>query len=179
MPNTKPFTHQLIQNAYVVRDIDEAVQRWHALWGIGPFFVRRHIDMPHVLYRGAVSSIDMSAVYVQAGPIQVELVQQHCDTPSPFRDMFPAGQEGLHHVAVVPDDYAQLLAHYARLGYPVAGEIRTAGGRGAAFIDTRPMLGHMMEVYMPGDGIPALYRKVADAAAHWDRRSLTIELDRA
>jgi hypothetical protein len=179
MPTMMPFSLRLIQNAYVVRDIDDAIQRWHTLWGIGPFFVRRHIDMPQVTYRGAPSRIDISAVFVQAGPIQVELVQQHCDTPSPFRDMFPAGQEGLHHVAVIPDDYAQLLAHYARLGFPVAGEIRTAGGRGAAFIDTRPLLGHMMEVYMPGDGIPASYRKVADAAANWDRRTLTIELDRA
>jgi|GEM_PF-1836135 len=38
---------QLIQNAYVVNDIDAAIERWHALWGIGPFFVRRHIAMPH------------------------------------------------------------------------------------------------------------------------------------
>lgn len=173
------FSHRLIQNAYIVNDIDDAIERWHAMWGIGPFFVRRHIDMPRVSYRGKPSSIDMSAVYVQAGPIQVELVQQHCSSPSAFRDMFPAGQEGLHHVAMIPDDYERVLAHYAALGYPVAGEICTAGGRGASFIDTRPMLGHMMEVYMPGEGIPALYKMVADAAASWDRRQLKIELDRA
>ena len=174
-----PFTHHLIQNAYVVNDIDAAIARWHALWGIGPFFVRRHIEMPHVRYRGAPSTIDMSAVYVQAGPIQVELVQQHCDAPSAFRDMFARGEEGLHHVAVIPDDYDRLLAHYASLGYPVAGEVRTAGGRGASFVDTRPMLGHMMEVYMPGEGIRTLYRNVADAAASWDRRQLKVELDPA
>ena len=173
------FIHHLVQNAYVVNDIDTAIERWHALWGIGPFFVRRHIEMPYVRYRGALSTIDMSAVYVQAGPIQVELVQQHCNAPSAFRDMYAAGQEGLHHVAVIPDDYDRLLAHYAALGYPVAGEVRTAGGRGAAFVDTRPMLGHMMEVYMPGEGIPALYRRVAEAAAAWDRRQLTIDLDPA
>lgn len=173
------FTHQLIQNAYVVDDIDAAIERWHALWGIGPFFVRRHIDMPHVTYRGAASSIDMSAAYVQAGPVQVELVQQHCGAPSAFRDMFAPGQQGLHHVAMIPDDYQRVLAHYAAQGFPVAAEIRTAGGRGAAFVDARPMLGHMVEVYMPGEGIPALYRRVADAAASWDRRQLKIELDRA
>ncbi len=173
------FQHRLIQNAYVVNDIDDAMARWHGVWGIGPFFVRRHITMPHVRYRGAPAQIDMSAVYVQAGPIQVELVQQHCQSPSAFRDMFAPGQEGLHHVAVIPHDYDQLLAHYAALGYPVASEIRTAGGRGASFIDTRPMLGHMMEVYMPGDGIPALYKMVAEAAENWDRKQLIIELDAA
>ena len=173
------FTHHLIQNAYIVNDIDDAIDRWHALWGIGPFFVRRHIAMPHVMYRGQPSTIDISAVYVQAGPIQVELVQQHCDAPSAFRDMFPRGSEGFHHVAVIPDDYQRVLAQYAAQGYPVATEVRTLSGRGAAFIDTRPMLGHMMEVYMPGEGIQALYRNVAEAAASWDRRQLKIELDPA
>ncbi len=174
-----PLQHRLIQNAYLVNDIDVAIQQWHALWGLGPFFVRRHIVMQQVMYRGAVSSIDISAVYVQAGPIQVELVQQHCSSASAFRDMFPAGQEGLHHVAVIPDDYDQTLADYQALGYPVATEVRTASGRGAAFIDTRPMLGHMVEVYIPGDGIHQLYRSVAAAAASWDHKQLTIEVDPA
>ncbi len=173
------FPHQLIQNAYVVNDIDQAIERWHGLWGIGPFFVRRHIVMQQVLYRGAPSTIDISAVYVQAGPIQVELVQQHCAAPSAFRDMFAPGQEGLHHVAMIPDDYDRVLGHYAALGYPVATEVRTASGRGAAFIDTRTLLGHMVEVYIPGEGIQALYRNVAAAAASWDRRELKIEVDPA
>jgi hypothetical protein len=170
---------RLIQNAYVVNDIDTAIARWHGLWGLGPFFVRRHIVMHQVTYRGAASTIDISAVYVQAGPIQVELVQQHCTSPSAFRDMFAAGQEGFHHVAAIPDDYDRTLADYAALGYPVATEVRTASGRGAAFIDTRPMLGHMVEIYIPGDGIHQLYRSVAAAAASWDHKQLTIELDPA
>ena len=173
------FQHRLIQNAYVVNDLDDAIARWHALWGIGPFFVRRHIVMSQVMYRGQPSQIDMSAAYVQAGPIQVELVQQHCDSPSAFCDMFPRGQEGFHHVAMIPDDYERVLAWYAALGYPVASEVRTASGRGASFIDTRPMLGHMMEVYIPGEGIQNLYRTVADAAANWDRQQLRIEVDPA
>ena len=169
----------IIQNAYVVNDIDQAIERWHGLWGIGPFFVRRHIVFSSVVYRGAPASIDMSAAYVQAGPIQVELVTQHNNAPSAFRDVFAPGSEGLHHVAVLPENYDTLISHYTGLGYPVAAEVRTAGGRGAAFVDTRPMLGHMMEVYVPGDGIVALYRDVAAAAASWDRRQLKIEVDPA
>lgn len=172
-----PLGQQVIQNAYVVNDVDEAIARWHALWGLGPFFVRRHIAMPHVVYRGAPAQIDISAVYVQAGPVQVELVQQHCDSPSAFRDMYPAGSEGFHHVAVQPQDYRQLLDHYAACGFAVATELRTAGGRGAAFVDTRPLLGHMTEVYLSAAGTLALYRMVAEAAAHWDGRQLTIELE--
>jgi hypothetical protein len=91
--------------------------------------------------------------------------------------MYAPGQQGLHHVAVVPDDYDRLIADYAALGFPLASELRTASGRGAAFVDTRAMLGHMTEVYLPGEGLEALYREVASAAACWDRRALTIEVD--
>ena len=169
----------IIQNAYLVNDIDQAIERWHGLWGIGPFFLRRHIQFASVVYRGKPSTIDMSAAYVQAGPIQVELVAQHDNSPSAFRDMFAPGVEGLHHVAVLPENYDEMMAHYTRLGYPVAAEVRTAGGRGAGFLDTRPLLGHMMEVYVPGEGINALYRDVAAAAASWDRRQLKLEVDPA
>ncbi len=174
-----PISQHIIQNAYLVNDIDQAIERWHGLWGIGPFFVRRHIQFESVKYRGAASKIDMSAVYVQAGPVQIELVAQHCDSPSAFRDMFAPGAEGLHHVAMLPENYEEAMAHYTSLGYPVAAEVRTAGGRGAGFLDTRPLLGHMMEVYVPGEGINALYRDVAAAAANWDRKQLKIELDGA
>ena len=82
------FRHRTIQNAYVVADLDAAIERWHRLWGLGPFFVRRHIVLPQVRYRGRAAALDISAAYVQAGPIQVELVTQHDAAPSAFRDMF-------------------------------------------------------------------------------------------
>ena len=173
------FQHRTIQNAYVVDDLDVAIERWHRLWGIGPFFVRRHIVLPEVRYRGRAATLDISAAYVQAGSIQVELVTQHDLAPSAFRDMFAAGEAGFHHVAVIPDDYDVLLAHYRAQGFEVATELRTASGRGAAYVDTRAMLGHMVEVYWPSESLNALYRDVAAAAANWDGRQLTIEVDAA
>ena len=169
----------VVQNAYYVSDLDAAIDRWHALLGLGPFFVRRHIVLPDVRYRGAPSTLDISAAYVQAGPIQLELVTQHDSTPSAFRDMYAHGEQGLHHVAVMPDDYAALVDHYVQAGFPVATELRTAAGRGAAYVDTRPLLGHMLEIYLPNDSLRELYAQVAAAAAEWDGRALVIEVDAA
>jgi len=168
--------HGIVQNAWYVPDLDAAIQRWHRLLGIGPFFVRRHLVIPQVTYRGQRSSLDISAAYVQAGAIQLELVTQHDDAPSAFRDMYARGEGGPHHVAVMPDDYAGSLAELAAQGFPVATELVTAAGRGAAFVDTRALLGHMLEVYRMSDGLRALYREVAAAAAAWDGRQLLIEM---
>ena len=173
------FRHRTIQNAYFVNDLDAAIDRWHRLWNIGPFIVRRHIALPDVRYRGKPSTLDISAAYVQAGSIMVELVTQHDATPSAFREMFAPGDEGFHHVAVIPDDYDALLAQYAAQGFDVVTELRTASGRGAAYVDTRALLGHMVEVYWPSEGLIKLYRDVADAAANWDGRELVVEVDPA
>ena len=172
-------SHQTIQNAYYVSDLDAAIQRWHAVWGIGPFLVRRHIHLPEVTYRGAPATLDISAAYVQAGPIMVELVTQHDDAPSAFREMFRRDQSGFHHVAMIPDDYDAQLAAYARAGFDVVTELRTASGRGAAYVDTRHLFGHMVGVYWPSAGLNALYREVEQLAAAWDGRQLVIEVDPA
>jgi hypothetical protein len=171
--------HRTVQNAYYVADLDGAIRRWHRLWGLGPFLVRRHIALAAVTYRGRPAPLDISAAYVQAGPVMVELVTQHDDSPSAFRDAFARHEEGFHHVAVIPEDYAGLLAHYAAMGFEVATELRTASGRGAAYVDTRPVLGHFVEVYQPTEGLLVLYREVERAAAGWDRRELVIEVDAA
>jgi hypothetical protein len=147
---------RIIQNAYVVDDLDAAIARWHAVFGIGPFFVRRHLQLAEVRYRGRPTRLDFSAA---------------------FRDMFAPGQQGFHHVAVVPSDYQALLAHYETLGCAVAMELRTSSGRGAAYVDTRSLIGHMTEVYLPTEGLSAVYQEVALAAARWDGRQIVIEVD--
>lgn len=172
-----PFTHRIIQNAYYVSDLDAAIDRWHRLLGIGPFLVRRHIVLPEVRYRGEPAELDISAAYVQAGPIQLELVTQHNNAPSAFRDLYGPGESGFHHVAVIPDDYVTCIARCEALGYTLATELVTASGRGAAYMDTRPLLGHMLEIYRPNEGLNALYRDVAAAAERWDGRALRIEVD--
>ncbi|MCE2880466.1 MAG: VOC family protein [Comamonadaceae bacterium] len=171
------LAQSIVQNAYVVQDIDQAIQRWHRLWGLGPFLVRRHMAMAEVRYRGQLSQLDISAAFAQAGPIQVELLQQHCQTPSAFRDMFAGQGEGLHHVAVQVTDPEALLDRYRSCGLARASELRTAGGRGAVLVDTRPLVGHMTEVYLSPDATRAFYQQVAQAAAAWDGREIIIELE--
>ena len=82
------MTDHIIQNAYYVTDIDSAIQRFHRLWGLGPFFVRRHISLDNVTYRGSPAELDISAAYTQSGDVMIELVTQHNDAPSTFRDLY-------------------------------------------------------------------------------------------
>jgi hypothetical protein len=44
-------------------------------------------------------------------------------------------------------------------------------------MDTRSLMGHMLEVYRVNDSLHAFYRLIADAARDWDGRELVIEVD--
>ena len=108
---SEPGRQHFVQLAYHVADLDDAIERWHATTGIGPFFLRRHIPLANVCYRGEPSKLEIGAAMAQSGDMQIELIQQHCDTPSAFRDMFRRTEEGLHHVAIAPSDEVAMLNH--------------------------------------------------------------------
>jgi hypothetical protein len=167
---------QIVQNAYFVQDLDNAIKRWHTAFGLGPFIVSRHLKLDRSFYRGAPMPLDISTAFVQSGDLQIELLCQHNPEPSAFHDMFAQGEEGLHHVAVFPDDYDQVISAYKARGFDVASEIMVGEGLGAAFIDTRELLGHMLEVYRVNDDLRAFYRLVADAARDWDGRTLIMDI---
>ena len=119
--------------------------------------------------------LDISAAFVQSGDLQIELLCQHNSEPSAFRDMFAQGSEGFHHVAVFPDDYARAVNGYTARGFAVATELEVAEGLGAAFIDTRQLLGHMLEVYCDNGSLKAFYGLVAAAARDWDGHTLLMD----
>lgn len=174
--SSTPQRQHFVQIAYHVADIDEAMPRFSRMMGIGPFLVRRHIGLDPVTYRGRPSALDISVAHTQAGPVQIELAMQHCDHPSAFRDMYRPDEEGVHHVALFPDDYSEMVRYYAQLGFEVATELTTPEKRGAAYVDTSRTLGHMIEVYRVKESLYTFYQMVADAAKRWDGRELAIEI---
>ncbi len=167
---------QVVQNAYFVQDLDEAIERWHAAFRLGPFVVSRHLALQRSIYRGSPAPLDISAAFAQSGDLQIELLCQHDSAPSMFHDMFGPGEEGLHHVAVFAKDYDGFISDYQSRGFELAAEVGAGEGMGAGFIDTRDVWGHMLEVYRDVPAMRAFYAMVADAARDWDGRTVKIEV---
>lgn len=164
---------KIIQNAYVVNDLQEAMERFTGIYGVGPYVILPDVKGENLTYRGEPSEMVFSAAFVQTGDINIEFIVQHTDGPSAFRDMFAPGEEGFHHVALIADDYKAEIAAFEAAGYPVATEF-TSGGpdSGIAFIDTTSALGHMIELYQNPVGIKALYDVIRDAGENWDGETL-------
>ncbi len=165
----------VVQVAYVVDDVIEAAERWAKTMGAGPFLIGRNVPLSDCLYRGVETPLDHTNACGQCGPVMLELVQQNNDGPSAFRDMYPPGKEGLHHMATMVEDFDAELARYVGLGFEAANVATTTGGIRFAYIDTTAQLGHMMEFYQEGPEIRGFYKMVADAAKDWDGKNPIIE----
>lgn len=153
----------ILQNAYVVNDIDAAILHWHRTFNIGPFFLTRHVSVEKSTYRGTHTPIDFSVAIAQAGDVQVELIQQHCTSPSGFRDMYPAGSEGHHHIAVFADNYDEEVARYAQQAAPVATS-GVFGGARFCYVDARETIGVFVEILEENAGIRAYFDQIRTTA---------------
>lgn len=165
MPNITRF----FQHGILVNDLDEAIERWLRSARVGPFYVMRHVQVADFLYRGQPATIDFSTALAQAGPLQIELIQQHSAGPSAYRDTFAPGQEGFHHLCTFVEDFDAEVAHHAAHGSVMAAE-GAFGDMRFGYLDTRTQIGCMTEIIEDRASIRALFKLVADAAEGWDGR---------
>jgi hypothetical protein len=166
---------QIVQNCYVVRDIEVACTRMRKLYHIGPFVGGNEIQLTDHIYRGKpVPPIKIRVAFVQAGELNIELIQLVSETPSALHDMFNNGGEGFHHVAKFCDDYEAERDAFVEAGYPVASEFRGASGVQICYIDARNGFGHMIELYPEVPAIRALYAQVRNASQNWNGKDLFV-----
>ncbi|HEX7373481.1 MAG TPA: VOC family protein, partial [Steroidobacteraceae bacterium] len=104
----------------------------------------------------------------QAGELMVELITQHNDGPSALRDMYAPHETGIHHVAYFVTDLRAALDEFGARGAVIALDARTSTGVEFAMIDPAQRLGHMLELYEPGEDLKRFYAYVRKSAAGWD-----------
>ena len=139
-------TYPVFQHAYVVSDLDASVRRWSELFGAGPFAIRSHHVAARFTYRATPAQADVSYAFGYLGDLMIQLIQQHDDTPSIYRDMYGPDDEGFHHVACLVHDFGAARQHFLDHGFALACELWT-GGVDAAYFDTRPATGGFTEIH--------------------------------
>ena len=139
-------TYPFFQDAYLVNDIEASVQKWSDLFGAGPFVVTHHHRTDRFDYRGTDHQADVSYAFGYLGDTMIQFIQQHDDTPSIYRDMFDAGQEGFHHVGCLVHDFEAEFERLQGLGFDCATRLY-ADGVDAAYFDTRSVNGCFTEIH--------------------------------
>jgi catechol 2,3-dioxygenase-like lactoylglutathione lyase family enzyme len=117
------------QIGYVVADLETAARRWYETTGIGPWRIMPHVPLDHFTYQGVPTPIDFGMATAYTGDVQIELIAQHDDNPSMYRELLDTYGEGAQHVCFYPDDYDAALAHALAAGMIVGQEGSLAGIR--------------------------------------------------
>ena len=127
---------------------------WARVFGVGPFHVFPRIETP-CWYRGTEIAVDMQIAVAQAGPVQIELIQQHCDRPSVYRELVGEGSSGSISCARSRSDYDGKKAGFEELGYTLVSELFVRGQHVGYFDTVR----RLRLLHRAGRGRPRLRRR--------------------
>ena len=164
------FFGEFRQVGVVVRDIEAAIKHWVEVCGVGPWFYTDRLAVTEFSYRGQRhDNVHLSIALANSGDVQVELIQQRCDTPTMYRDFLRAGHEGMQHWSSWPADYDARLAWALARGYTIGQQGDSARGRFVYLWNE----GHPGTVIEMADLTPArdrIFRGIREAAQGWDGR---------
>jgi methylmalonyl-CoA/ethylmalonyl-CoA epimerase len=165
-----PRFNPIVQNGYVVRDLERSMRHWTEVVGVGPFFVLEHIAFGDVFLRGKPMSIDLSVGVAYWGDVQVELIFQHDESPSIYTEFKAAKGEGLQHVGVMTDCVEEHLGQLKPHGVEPVQWGATASGIRFAYVNTDQHPGGMIELIERGPAIEGFFGMARAAAQKWDGR---------
>ncbi|MCL2121877.1 MAG: VOC family protein [Clostridiales bacterium] len=191
MASTFPFSDfksgQILQVCFVVPDIDAAMRFYAEVLRIGPFSCARGFRAPDGWYRGSNAMPELTIAQACTGSYFIELIQQHDDTPSVYKEFIDKHGYGIHHygVAVATEDFDSLREHYFNLGFediftdnlPGGVRIRYMGPKGEealekARIESGVSYYECIEIVNRQDNN---FSRLYEAYRQWDGKTLTIQ----
>jgi hypothetical protein len=148
-----PILGPATQLGFVVRDVEKAMRHWIDVFGVGPFVCmeRGTSQPPPVTYmRGKPVSVEMKYAFGFMGDVQIELIEQKNDAPSPYTEFLAAGREGLQHMGFWVHDHAHATKTVEAAGYKPVYEIRVAGqDLPITYYESPSLYGPMLELVPP------------------------------
>jgi methylmalonyl-CoA/ethylmalonyl-CoA epimerase len=139
------------QIAWVVEDIDIAVEKFYQFTGIGPWhFYRYGSEMLHTMKRhGKDAEYELLAAVANAGATRLELIQPMSGDTIFSEYVEKHGYGGIQHLGLAVDDMEAALAFSESIGIKVTME---GGGHGLdgdgyfAYLDTEDIVGVTLEL---------------------------------
>ncbi len=167
------------QVAYVVDDVDASMESWHRQMGVAPFVVIRHCNpFTDMTYRGKpCAGIDMSIALSMIGAVQIEFIQQHCSTPSIYREALVRNHKGLHHYAFYTTEFESLYRHALENGMEAVVTSGPPGTLGMVYVESTTIPGLICELVRSNHMTEGMFARVAAQCAAWDGTHWRLEHD--
>jgi len=153
----------------VFGEMETAVDHWLAATGAGPFFSFPHVPLDNVIHRGKPGRFDHTCAVGQWNGVQLELMLQHCDSPSHLRDMCPDGKPRLCSISWLVPNMENEIRRMEAQGFPVVWSCAFfEKAQGAVWFDTTSLLGCFVEVFEDDSRFRTSFAQCAKAAEGWN-----------
>jgi len=144
------FLGRKLQLAFLVKDMEAALEVWTDKLKIGPFVVFEHaLGDRHFVYRGKRSPVDLSLALSYVGETQIELICPKNDAPSIYTEVMHEGFGGgaAHHIAFWPNNMEAARLDLVSKGFEEIASICSPTGEvDVYYFKSPPALGLMLEV---------------------------------
>ena len=156
------------QIAYVVSNLHESALQWAKITGAGPFSLFENFEFIEPEHNGQATELAVSIALGFSGGLCVEIIEQHDERPSIYRDWVAAKGYGLHHVAILEPDFPQAIAAYQEKGASCVFRAGFGDGTRLAYLDTRDTLGCYLEIVEFSDFVRDALGAMREAHESWD-----------
>lgn len=150
----------LYQIAYVVPDLDAAVETYEQTLGSNRFMVLRKAAVQNQTYRGQPSDVTQDIAFGYAGNMQIELIQP-LTGPSTYTELLEARpMGGLHHVGAWVEDFFAAAKALEGAGHPMLQYGEFAESTHFAYFDTTASLGSLLEIFNWDEQTTAMFDSI-------------------
>jgi hypothetical protein len=168
----------IMQMGFVVDNFEDPIKHWTEKLNVGPFFILEHLDLKDFHYRGNKSDIDFSVAISFSGDMQIELIKQHCDTPSIYNEFSEIKRGDLHHICRLTPDINNDIKILENQGYKnIQGGETEDGGIKFAYLDAQENYGSILELAELAEENLALTEAMKNASKNWDKKVSIMELE--
>ena len=159
----------IAQTAFVVAELEPAIQRWVRDTGAGPFFVLESLWAPGQVYRGEESRADVRLAMGFAGHMLIELIAPRDEYRSVYRETIELRGHGFHHFGIAVRDVDAATADYQRRGFVEAYRAAVPTGGEVVYLDdgTAPRTG-FIELLPITAAMDATFTRFWQASLGWD-----------
>lgn len=165
---------QIIQLGYIVADLDAGIDHWMNTMGIGPWTVFRNVTMEGI-YQGEATTVKMDVAMGYQNDMQVELIRQTSDTPSPYRTADGKPLLGLHHIAWLTDNLDAVVTQAEADGCTTIFRAQNPGTR-VAYL-TLPDEAETRVEFIESPATAELIKSGIAASRDWDGTNPIHEID--
>ncbi|MEM7413070.1 MAG: VOC family protein [Myxococcota bacterium] len=143
-----PLFGPVRQTAYIVSDIDAAMEEWARQLQLGPFAVCRGIQpLAGSRYRGEpTGDLTIHVAFAYIGDLQLELIEQVSDGPSMYREAIERRGFGHHHYGFCVEDFDHTYDTAMGAGFEAVVDAGAKGFARMSYIESTTIPGLVCEV---------------------------------